>query len=98
MSHYDVSRLTGASAIRGAARELPGAKASPSAPQGALAAEPGVAVETRNRVSAGAVPVDDARVDTIRQALRDGSYPIVPAKITDAIIAARLMLTSGERA
>lgn len=52
----------------------------------------GVAVELRAAVSAGQPPVDNSRVEEIRNALRDGSYPIVPAQIADALIAARLML------
>ena len=40
--------------------------------------------------------MNSERVSEIRRALRDGSYPIVPAEITDAIIAARLMLSVGQ--
>ncbi len=32
----------------------------------------------------------------IRDALKEGSYPIMPAKIADAMIAARLMLSSAQ--
>lgn len=48
------------------------------------------------RVSAGAAPVDQDRVQQIRDALKEGSYPIMPAKIADAMIAARLMLSSAQ--
>ncbi len=96
MSPYDVTKLTGVGALRPAAHDT--AKSSTparDAPKGD-AADKGVAVQTGARVSAGSVPVDDQRVEEIRSALRDGSYPIVPARITDAIIAARLMLSVGQ--
>lgn len=49
----------------------------------------GVSLEVGSSVSAAKPPVDADRVAEIRQALRDGSYPLVPAKIADAIIAAQ---------
>ena len=96
MSLYDITRLSGASALRGVARDMGSGKAEtkPAAPS--HQADRGIAVETGNRVSAGAAPVDTDRVAQIRDALKEGSYPIVPAKITDAIIAARLMLSSAQ--
>ena len=96
MSLYDVSKLTGPSAVRGLARDLSGTKAETKPARPPQGADQGVAVQTGTRVSAGSVPVDTDRVETIKQALRDGSYPIVPAKITDAMIAARLMLSDGQ--
>ncbi|RIV85770.1 hypothetical protein D2V07_10600 [Aurantiacibacter zhengii] len=59
------------------------------------AVDQGVSVQTDARVSAGAAPVDADRVQEIRQALREGSYPLVPFQITDAIIAARHMLSDA---
>ena len=102
MSLYDLSKLSGAPSVRGVGRELgrdlAGSKAaSTAAPQRAApVADQGVSVETGSRISAGSVPKDQDRVAEIRNALRDGSYPIVPAKITDALIAARLMLSNGQ--
>ena len=37
-------------------------------------------------------PIDNERVEQIRQALVEGSYPLVPAEIADAMIAAKLTL------
>jgi len=96
MSPYDVTKLTGVGAPRSATHDT----AKPAvpqrdAPQGG-SADKGVAVQTGVRVSAGEVPMNSERVSEIRRALRDGSYPIVPAEITDAIIAARLMLSVGQ--
>jgi len=42
-------------------------------------------------------PVDAERVQEIRNALRDGSYPLVPAKIADAMIAAQVSLSLPDR-
>lgn len=95
MSLYDVSRLTGSAPLRAAGRDS--AARTTGAPRngGVAPADQGVTVETGSRVSAGSAPVDSDRVATIREALRDGSYPIVPARITDALIAARLMLSTN---
>lgn len=44
----------------------------------------------------GQPPIDAERVEQVRKAVERGSYPLVPAKITDAIIAAGIILrTSG---
>ena len=49
-------------------------------------------VETSTAVDAGAVPVDQARVALIKQAIQANSYPLNPARIGDAMIAAGMML------
>jgi negative regulator of flagellin synthesis FlgM len=51
-------------------------------------------VETSDAVKAGVAPVDQERVREIRQAIESGKYPIVPAKIADAMIAAGMLLRS----
>lgn len=43
-------------------------------------------------VSAGQPPVDVERVAHVRKAIEDGTYPIVPTKIADAMIAAGILL------
>lgn len=55
-------------------------------------AKPGVAVEVADVLDAGEPPVSTDRVAEIRAALRDGSYPLVPTKIVDAMIAARVSM------
>ena len=96
MSLYDVSRLTGTTPLRVVGSRDTAARTTASLRESGIApADQGVSVETGNRVAAGSVPVDSDRVATIREALRDGSYPIVPARITDALIAARLMLSTN---
>ena len=39
---------------------------------------------------AAAPPVDVDRVAQIKQAIKDGRYPIMPARIADSLIASRL--------
>ncbi len=64
----------------GDTRDVPGGKA-PAA---------GVALEVGTTLDASTPPVDNDRVQQIREALKDGSYPLVPTEIADAIIAAQL--------
>ncbi|MCZ8134698.1 MAG: flagellar biosynthesis anti-sigma factor FlgM [Porphyrobacter sp.] len=54
------------------------------------AASAGVSVEIGGGVDAASPPVDAERVAEIRAALQDGSYPLVPTKIVDAMIAAQV--------
>jgi negative regulator of flagellin synthesis FlgM len=75
------------------AREQAAAGVSPQAPQSArptTSAQP--LVTTAALGSATTPPVDQDRIALIRKAIADGSYPVVPAKIADAIIAAGMLL------
>ncbi len=63
------------------------------------ALESGVAtqVERSSALDAGqAAPVDFERVKVIRQAIERGSYPIIPTKIADAMIAAGMLLRTTQ--
>ncbi len=51
-----------------------------------------VPVATSTALDAGPAPVDQDRVATIRKAIATGSYPLVPTKIADAMIAAGMLL------
>jgi negative regulator of flagellin synthesis FlgM len=42
----------------------------------------------------GEVPIDGDRVAIIRKAIQSGNYPVIPARVADAIIAAGLLLRS----
>ncbi|HUD31217.1 MAG TPA: flagellar biosynthesis anti-sigma factor FlgM [Novosphingobium sp.] len=53
------------------------------------------AVETSKALDPGAAPVDTDRVALIRKAVETGQYPVVPAKIADAMIAAGMLLRSA---
>lgn len=49
----------------------------------------GVSLEIDTVINSAKPPVDNERVAEIRDALRDGRYPLIPAQIADAIIAAQ---------
>ena len=57
---------------------------------------PGSGVVRSQDLDPGPPPVDAERVQQIRKAIEDGTYPIVPAKVADAMIAAGLLLRSGK--
>lgn len=66
--------------------------ARPAQVQAEGAAEAG-GVPVSSVASAGVEPpVDGERVAEIRRALEDGRYPLVPARIADAMIASGFML------
>ncbi len=44
----------------------------------------------------GEAPVDAERIALIREAVETGSYPVVPTKIADALIAAGMLLRNGK--
>ena len=53
-------------------------------------------LKPREPLDVGDVPVDGERVGEIRKAIRDGTYPLLPTKVADAIIAAGILLRTGE--
>lgn len=94
MPSIELSKLQGVSATRALSdsdrAQLDARGAQSRSPQVASSDAPGVAIEVGATVDASKPPVDDDRVAEIRAALRDGSYPLVPTKIADAMIAARI--------
>lgn len=99
MSGFDIQRLKGIAPTAPLSSRQE-AMAGKSAHQKDVAgnASPktaGVAVEVTNKTAGDGPPVDSDRVAEIRSALRDGSYPLVPTKIADAMIAARLSMGIG---
>ena len=72
-----------ATRIAAAAPIASGAKTPPAAP------EPTVRAAT---LAAGTAPIDTDRVALIRKAVGAGTYPVVPARIADAMIAAKFLL------
>lgn len=48
------------------------------------------------RVAAGEPPIDADRVTEIRKAVEQGTYPIVPTKVADAMIAAGFLLRAAK--
>jgi negative regulator of flagellin synthesis FlgM len=92
MDRIDMQGPNGISSRLKAKGPAPVTQADAVRPTGSGAAKSGdVAVTTI--VSAGAeAPVDTDRVAQIRDAIEQGRYPILPAKIADAMIAARFLL------
>lgn len=95
MSSIELSKLAGISAARpvatGERTPIEARTATPS-PRTAPASG-GVSIEVSAAADSAAPPVDAERVTQIREALRDGSYPLVPTKIVDAMIAAQVSFT-----
>lgn len=87
-----LARAAGGESLPGANGVAANKTTSPAKPSAASA---GAAVETTEALDAGAPPVDAERVKMIREAVEAGTYPLVPAKIADAMIAAGVMLRSG---
>ena len=72
---------------------LPTPVAKAEAPAAQVAsAQTSAAIVTSTARNAGEVPVDGDRVKVIKKAIETGSYPVVPAKISDAMIAAGMLL------
>ncbi len=93
MSSFEIgaSRPVGAVQLNTVQPAKPGVAAQDSAPTTAATSST-PQVETSLTTSAGVVPVDQSRVEEIRQAVQNGTYPVVPAKISDAMIAAGVLL------
>jgi negative regulator of flagellin synthesis FlgM len=53
-------------------------------------------VVTSDALDPGSPPVDTERVELIRKAVESGTYPILPAKVADAMIAAGLLLRTSQ--
>lgn len=58
--------------------------------------EPSSAVVLSDALAPGEAPVDTDRVEVIKKAIESGQYPVFPAKIADAMIAAGLLLRKGQ--
>lgn len=103
MPSFELNRLqsiTGVAPTSGSDRAKTKAPTDGGAPssgeaQASAANASGVAVEIAAPAQNGP-PVDNERVAQIRDALREGTYPLVPAKIADAMIAAQLKFELGQ--
>lgn len=92
MPANEISRIHGLSAARPVSRETQGANVAPKRAAHAASDSSAVKVETAGDVDIRQIPVDAERVALIRGALQDGTYPLLPAKTADAMIAARMLL------
>lgn len=68
--------------------------ASASASASASTSAPAAAVQTSQALDPGKPPIDENRVSVIRNAIQKGTYPLLPTKVADAMIAAGLMLST----
>ena len=92
MPSIELSKLQGLAPARAVASgERAQVEARRPAPRDAGSVPaPGVSVEITGSPEAARPPVDAERVAEIRKALQDGSYPLVPTRIADAMIAAQV--------
>ena len=94
MPSVELSKLQGITAARALSesdRAQLSARSDSAAKAGTVVAgKPGVAIEVSSAIDTATPPVETERVEQIRKALQDGTYPLVPAKVADAIIAARV--------
>lgn len=94
MSSIELNRLqavTGPRALSEADRTPTETRAQQSrTPPSGSTAQNGVSIEVASTIDSSSPPVDQDRVAEIREALKDGSYPLVPTEIADAMIAAQL--------
>lgn len=94
MPSFELSKLQAVTPPRGLAdtdrTSTPPTGGAPAVQQGTNASASGVSLEVRTPIDTSRAPLDNDRVAEIREALKDGSYPLVPAEIADAIIAAQI--------
>jgi negative regulator of flagellin synthesis FlgM len=62
--------------------------------EGAVEAKPAMQIEA-GQFEVGQPTVDSERVEQIRKAVESGSYPLLPARVADAMIAAGMFLRKG---
>ncbi len=103
MASIELSKLPGVSATRAATAseraqiEARGAAVAAPSSAGTPAGASGISLEVSAVGTSSSPPVDAERVAAIRKALAEGSYPLVPTKIADAMIAAQVSLSIPER-
>lgn len=97
MSPADINRIQSAGPAKPIVRDTgsfplknPASDASPKMSDAAVKVEAGTGFDAQQ------APIDRSRVDSIRKALEQGTYPLNPARIADAMIAAPLLLSSGK--
>ncbi|MFO6446369.1 flagellar biosynthesis anti-sigma factor FlgM [Erythrobacter sp. NE805] len=101
MPSVELSKLSGVGGLRAVtAGDRAQIEARPAAAGGSTApaaAAAGISLEVTAASAAATPPVDAERVAEIRKALSNGSYPLVPTRIADAMIAAQVRLSLPER-
>jgi len=92
MPPIEVGPLRAPGAIESRLARQSGKSSGPSAP--AENSKP--AIVQSEVLDAGKAPVDAERVAMIRKAVEQGTYPVLPTRIADAMIAAGYLLRSGK--
>lgn len=97
MKPIENSRIAGITAIGrtpgntvGGGKTGSGKQASP-----ASVAEAGMVQRSGATRAGSAAPINTDRVNQIREAIREGRYPLVPAQVADAMIAAGMFLSES---
>lgn len=96
MSPADIPRIQSIAAPRSVGRDAAAPTADGSTKPFANQPASAVKVETDSGIDTRQPPIDGARVAEIRKALEQGTYPLAPAQIADAIIAAPLLLSAAK--
>lgn len=91
-----LSPATPASAVPATTPVSPTAPTVSTAAASTATATPATQVETNDAIKAGEAPVDANRVELIKKAIEKGDYPVIPTKISDAMIAAGVILRGGK--
>ena len=92
MPNFDIGPLRGASAIeQRVTRENRGTTETPQS-----ARDTGNTAAPSANLEAGEAPINYDRVAEIKKAIEDGTYPLVPQKIADAMIAAGFLLRTDK--
>ncbi|WP_210357525.1 MULTISPECIES: flagellar biosynthesis anti-sigma factor FlgM [Sphingomonas] len=93
----NVSRVTAPSAVP--SPQAVAAQPSPTqANPAVLAASAGAQLSGLAKALASEAPIDSDRVQEIRKAIQNGSFPILPATIADRLIALKLNWDGNEKA
>lgn len=93
MPANEITRTNGLAAARPANRETQGGRVPHQRAESiARPDSSAVIVETAGDADIRQIPVDTERVAQIRGALKDGTYPLLPMRTADAMIAARMLL------
>ncbi len=86
-SEFTLNPVRGVSAVGPRSHTAPGCARPTKAEQ--------QVVERSDALDPGPMPIDHDRVAEVRRAIERGDYPIVPAQVADAIIAAGILLRTG---
>lgn len=98
MSPFEIgaTRAVGAVQVKPATTSAPAPAKTETQRSAVTDASSSAQVQRSSALDAGAKPpVDIERVKVIKNAIETGNYPLVPAKIADAMIAAGMLLRNA---